>query len=191
MTILNKISSTVKLAVLSMLSTSLIPQIANAQDHEPLSAQQNLVVGKSYTVKGKTYTPKYDPNYDKAGTASWYGARFHGKPTASGENFDRFALTAAHKTLPFNSVVAVTNLKNGQSVMVRINDRGPFIGEHEIDLSEAAAKAIGMDHIGAVRVSVVTTKPATKTVPIPKSPSAKKYNNGDPVIIISGKLHAA
>ncbi len=191
MTAYNKIKPTIKLAILSLFSTSIVPQFANAQDHEPLSTEQNLIVGKSYTVGGKTYSPKHDPNYDTAGTASWYGAKFHGKPTASGETFDRFALTAAHKTLPFNSMVSVTNLETGQTVVVRINDRGPFVGNHEIDLSEAAAKAVGLKQTGTVRVSVVANKPAAMPVPIPPSPSAKKYMNGDPVIIISGKLHAA
>lgn len=76
------------------------------------------------------------------GIASWYGPKFHGKKTSNGERFSKYDLTAAHKTLPFNTKVLVTNLKNNKSVVVRINDRGPFMGDRIIDLSEAAAKVI-------------------------------------------------
>ncbi|MDX6765187.1 MAG: septal ring lytic transglycosylase RlpA family protein [Candidatus Methylacidiphilales bacterium] len=86
--------------------------------------------------------------------ASWYGGRAHGGPTASGEKFNQYALTAAHKTLPFHSRVRVTNLANGKSVIVRINDRGPFIRGREIDISYAAAKKIGMLNQGVTRVKI-------------------------------------
>jgi len=86
------------------------------------------------------------------GMASWYGAEFHGKRTASGEIYNMYALTAAHKTLPFGTYVMVKNLDNGRSVVVRINDRGPFVKGRIIDLSYAAAKAIGMIETGTARV---------------------------------------
>jgi rare lipoprotein A len=88
------------------------------------------------------------------GMASWYGPGFQGRQTASGERFNTAALTAAHRTLPFNSNVRVTNLHNGRNVMVRINDRGPFVGGRVIDLSKAAARQIGMD--GTSKVSLET-----------------------------------
>ncbi len=90
----------------------------------------------------------------QVGLASWYGSEFQGRPTASGEPFDMHAKTAAHRSLPFGTRVRVTNLANGRSVVVRINDRGPWIEERIIDLSYAAARAIGMIDAGVVRVEV-------------------------------------
>ena len=117
-------------------------------------------VGTTYTVMGGTYTPRHDPDYDVKGTASWYGPKFHGKPTATGETFDKRDLTAAHKTLPLNSMLFVTNLENGRTLMVRLNDRGPFIGDRILDLSEASAEALGMKHQGKARVRVQYAGPA-------------------------------
>lgn len=98
-----------------------------------------------YTVRGKKYyILETSAGYDECGLATWYGGRFHDRKTASGERFSIHKLTAAHKTLPFNSVVEVTNPQNGKKVTVRINDRGPFSDTHIIDLSKAAAEAIGM-----------------------------------------------
>ena len=93
-------------------------------------------------------------NFEQRGRASWYGRDFHGRRTASGERFDMNALTAAHRTLPLSSYVRVTNIKNKKSVIVRINDRGPFHTGRIIDLSRAAAKALGMQHSGTGRVEI-------------------------------------
>lgn len=93
--------------------------------------------------------------YQETGHASWYGPGFHGKRTASGKRFDRHALTAAHKTLPLNSKVKVTNLKNHASVIVTINDRGPHARRRMIDLSQAAAKAIGLKGTGPVQITAL------------------------------------
>jgi rare lipoprotein A len=93
-------------------------------------------------------------NFEQRGSASWYGSDFHGRRTASGERFDMNALTAAHRTLPLASYVRVTNIKNQKSVIVRINDRGPFHRGRIIDLSKAAAKALGMQHAGTTRVDI-------------------------------------
>ena len=87
------------------------------------------------------------------GTASWYGPGFHGKKTASGERFNQYGLTAAHKTLPLGSRVKVTNLSNGQSVVVTINDRGPYVRGRMIDLSQGAKNAIGMGGVGKVSIA--------------------------------------
>lgn len=94
------------------------------------------------------------PRLVQQGLASWYGARFHGRRTASGERFNKYHLTAAHRTLPFDAQVRVTNLRNGKSVVVRINDRGPHIRGRIIDLSYAAARLIGMHQSGVVLVRV-------------------------------------
>ena len=90
----------------------------------------------------------------ETGTASWYGPNFHGKQTANGETYNQNELTAAHKTLPFNTVVKVTNLDNGKSVTVRINDRGPYVGRRVIDISRAAAERIEMIGPGTARVRI-------------------------------------
>ncbi len=94
-------------------------------------------------------------NYAQRGIASWYGGRFHGNPTASGEIYDMYELTAAHKTLPLGTKAVITNLENHRSVEVRINDRGPFVKGRIIDLSYAAARVIGMVEKGTARVEVV------------------------------------
>lgn len=109
-------------------------------------------VGKTYTILGKSYTPMHNPNYDVTGVASWYGDKFHGKPTATGEIYDMNDFTAAHKTLPLNSMLHVTNVENGKTLMVRLNDRGPFVGDRIIDLSKASAEALGITGLGQVRV---------------------------------------
>jgi rare lipoprotein A (peptidoglycan hydrolase) len=119
-------------------------------------------VGKRYKVMGKYYTPKHEPYYDVEGIASWYGDKFHGKPTATGEIYNQYDLTVAHKTLPLNSLLFVTNLENGKSLMLRLNDRGPFIGNRIIDLSSAAAKALGTTEKGLAKVRVQYAGPANK-----------------------------
>ncbi len=100
--------------------------------------------------------------YIKQGIASWYGPGFHGKKTATGEIFDMYAMTAAHKTLPIPSYAQVTNLENHRSIIVRINDRGPFVGNRELDLSFAAAKNLDMeqDGLGAVEIKVISPSQA-------------------------------
>ena len=109
-------------------------------------------LGKPYVVDGTTYYPSYDATYDEIGDASWYGPGFHGKYTASGETFDQNDLTAAHPTLPMPSLVRVTNLSTGKSLIVRVNDRGPFKSSRIIDLSKKAAQELGIKSIAKVRV---------------------------------------
>lgn len=112
------------------------------------------VVGKPYKVAGNWYYPKRDSNYKKVGKASWYGPTFHGRKTANGEIFDRNALTAAHPTMPLPSYAKVTNLQNGKSMVVRVNDRGPFHGNRIIDLSERVAGMLGTKSSGVAKVKV-------------------------------------
>ncbi len=111
-------------------------------------------VGNTYTVAGRTYTPEVDPDYRAEGIASWYGRDFHGRRTANGEVFDMDSLTAAHPTLPIPSYVRVTNLSNHRSVIVRINDRGPFKENRLIDLSKKSADVLGFRGNGLARVRV-------------------------------------
>ncbi len=117
-------------------------------------------VGKPYSVYGKSYTPRHNPTYDRSGLASWYGEKFHGRPTATGETYNMNDITAAHKTLPLNSVVHVENLENGRSLLVRVNDRGPFVDGRIIDLSKGAATALGTLSNGVAQVRVRYVGPA-------------------------------
>lgn len=112
------------------------------------------MVGSPYVVAGELYVPRDDPNYSEVGTASWYGANFHGRLTANGEVYDMNRLSAAHTTLPLPSYVRVTNLENGASVVVRVNDRGPFHGDRIIDLSARAAEMLDMTAAGTAQVRV-------------------------------------
>lgn len=129
----------------------------HAVDEDLYSHQQ---IGKPYKMAGSTYVPKHEPKYDKSGLASWYGPKYHGRPTASGEIFNKDDLTAAHKTLPMNSMVHVENLTNGRTLTVRVNDRGPFVSGRIIDLSEASAKILGYTQNGTARVRVRYMGPA-------------------------------
>ncbi|MEM8797278.1 MAG: septal ring lytic transglycosylase RlpA family protein [Pseudomonadota bacterium] len=111
-------------------------------------------VGKPYKIRGKWYKPRHQPNYDKTGIASWYGPNFHGRKTANGEIYDQTALSAAHPTLPLPSYVRVTNLKNKRSVIVRVNDRGPFVKGRIIDLSYRTAELLDTAAGGLAKVRV-------------------------------------
>ncbi|MCS6987693.1 MAG: septal ring lytic transglycosylase RlpA family protein [Sphingomonadaceae bacterium] len=113
-----------------------------------------MKLGRPYTVLGQTYVPVDDRSYDETGLASWYGPGFAGVPTANGEPYDPEALTAAHRTLPLPSWVEVTNLDNGRQLVVRINDRGPFVKDRIIDLSRRSAELLGMERAGLARVRV-------------------------------------
>ena len=114
----------------------------------------NVKIGKPYRIDGKWYHPRHEPDYDRVGIASWYGSDFHGLQTANGEVFDMHAVSAAHTTLPLPSMVRVTNLENGRSIVLRVNDRGPFVGERIIDLSRAAARELGFERAGLAKVRV-------------------------------------
>src|SRR5579859_2069325 len=117
-------------------------------------SQGTFKVGKPYQVGGIWYYPNQDLNYDETGIASWYGPDFHEKSTANGEQFDQNSLSAAHKTLPLPSIVQVTNLENGRSIEVRVNDRGPFVGNRIIDMSRRAAQLLGFEGQGTAKVEV-------------------------------------
>ena len=111
-------------------------------------------VGSPYEINGVWYYPEEDPYYDDTGIASWYGDPFHGRTTANGEIYDMNELTAAHKTLPMPVYVRVTNLENGRSLVLRVNDRGPFVSGRIIDVSRRAAQLLGFQLEGTARVRV-------------------------------------
>jgi rare lipoprotein A len=116
---------------------------------------------KPYQVRGVWYRPRYDPDYDEKGIASWYGEQFHNRNTANGETFDMDVPSAAHKTLPLPSIVEVTDLDTGRKIRVRVNDRGPFVDGRIIDLSKAAAEQLGIARKGVARVRVRYLGPAS------------------------------
>lgn len=118
----------------------------------------NFKVGKPYKVDGQWYYPKEQYEYTETGIASWYGPGFQGKRTASGETFDTKELTAAHRTLQMPSLVRVTNLDNGRSVIVRVNDRGPFKRGRVMDVSQRAAELLGFKNIGTAKVKLELLK---------------------------------
>ena len=119
-----------------------------------LGFPRHYIVGQPYWVDGNWYYPKEDWSYDETGTASWYGEQFQGRTTADGEVFDLNTLTAAHRTLPLPVVVWVTNLNNGRSIKLRVNDRGPFADGRIIDVTRHAAHLLGFERTGIAPVRV-------------------------------------
>lgn len=144
---------------------------------------------RPYQIRGRWYQPAEQPGYDETGLASWYGPQFHGRPTATGERFDMNALTAAHKTLPLPSLVEVTNIANGRRIVVRVNDRGPFVDGRIIDLSRGSAEALGLlaAGVGEVRVRYLgraprlgggTTQQYTEAAPPARTPDVTAQPGG-------------
>src|ERR1700676_5504960 len=129
------------------------PQVS-ANHHARYHRGQPSYRAEPYQVKGVWYTPRVDYGYDETGTASWYGPGFDQQATADGEIYDMNQLSAAHKTLPLPSVVQVTNLQNGRSLRLRVNDRGPFVDGRIIDLSRRAAQLLGFETTGTASVRV-------------------------------------
>lgn len=129
------------------------PRVVNAGDSVPKGGG-TYRVGKPYVVAGRTYVPEENINYRAEGIASWYGSDFHGRLTANGEVYDMHSISAAHPTLPMPCYVRVTNLANRKSIIVRVNDRGPYEGNRVIDLSVRAAKLLGFHDKGLGRVRV-------------------------------------
>src|SRR5690348_3655478 len=126
-----------------------------SRHHGPAVAQRGFYkVGNPYTIDGVTYVPMEEFQHSETGVASWYGPGFHGKYTANGEVYDQSDHTAAHRTLQMPSVLRVTNLENGQSTVVRVNDRGPFARSRVLDVSRAAAEDLGMVGNGTARVRI-------------------------------------
>ena len=131
------------------------PDIRLIEDAEPRSEPLHRFANNPYTVDGRSYTPMRSiAPFRQRGTGSWYGRRFNGQATSSGERYDMYGMTAAHPTLPIPSYAKVTNLQNGRSVVVRVNDRGPFHSERVIDLSWTAAAKLGYADRGSAQLEV-------------------------------------
>ena len=136
------------------------PNLEAIPDAEPKPEPLHKFANRPYTALGKSFTPNTSGQpYQARGVASWYGKKFHGKRTSSGEIYNMYAMTAAHPTLPIPSYVRVTNPKNGKAVVVRVNDRGPFHSDRIIDLSYTAAHKLGYISIGSTLVDVESVDP--------------------------------
>lgn len=133
-------------------------------DPKNVHYQGHYKVGKEYKIKGRTYKPKEDVNYSQIGAASWYGSKdgFHGEKTANGDRYNKHLLTAAHRHLPLPCLVKVTNLGNNKSLIVMVNDRGPFAKNRIIDVSEKAADVLGFKKQGVAKVKVQYMKKETQ-----------------------------
>ena len=147
-----------------------LDQIADA---EPKAEPLHRYANRPYQVFGKEYVPlAFVQPYRQRGTASWYGKKFHGQRTASGEPYDMYAMTAAHPTLPIPSYARVTRVATGRSVIVRINDRGPFHQGRMIDLSYAAALKLGFAYLGSAEVELESIEPGQAVTPIEQAATA-------------------
>ena len=135
-------------------------QDLSASKSEVAKIRSKRKIGKPYQIEGLWYYPKADATYSATGIASWYGEPFHGRKTANGETYDMNQLTAAHKTLPMPTEVRVTNLENGRSLVVTVNDRGPFVHGRIIDLSRRAAQLLGVIRNGTAKVRVESLQTA-------------------------------
>ena len=137
--------------------------LASIPDAKPRAEPLHKFANRPYEVFGKNYVPLTSVRpFRQRGIASWYGKRFHGQKTASGEPYDMYAMTAAHPTLPIPSYARVTNVRNGRQVVVRINDRGPFHSNRVIDLSYAAAYRLGYIEAGSAEVEVEAVVPSVR-----------------------------
>ena len=128
------------------------PAVSSAASVAPMTTGHAW--DRPYVVGGVRYTPHEQPNYNMVGVASWYGEAYDGRRTSNGEIFDMTAVSGAHTTLPLPAMVEVTNLANGRKLVVRVNDRGPFVGNRIIDLSQEAARQLGYENSGLARVRV-------------------------------------
>jgi rare lipoprotein A len=168
------------------------PDVSRVPDAEPRDEPHSRAGNRSsYKVWGKTYRVLPDATgYSRKGTASWYGEKFHGYATSNGEIYDMYKMTAAHRSLPLPTFARVTSLENGHSVIVRVNDRGPFHSEREIDLSYAAASRLGFIDGGTARVKVEAIDPKRWQEPAAPEP-AFEGNETAPVYLQIAALGSA
>ena len=150
---------------------------------QPVPAGYKL--GDAYVVAGVRYFPRFDPNYNETGISSWYGEPFHGRDTANGERYDMNELTAAHKTMPMPSTARVTNLENGRTLMLRVNDRGPFVAGRIIDISRRGAQLLGFYRTGTAKVRVEFIEFAPLTVIADRDAPRRRLDTEEMVAIRS------
>lgn len=178
---------TVSLRAKGIVLVLLLALGACATPRQTAEPSPHFKIGEPYKINGRWYYPRHDPDYNEVGVASWYGDPFHGRLTANGEIFDMNRLTAAHTTLPLPSMAEVQNLENGRTIVVRVNDRGPFANDRIIDLSREAARRLGFEHKGLTRVRVRYAGPAglpqqRGAPPPPMEPAPPRSAPSEPVI---------
>ncbi len=169
---------TAALGVLSACAGGPPPAPVNAPP--PLPAGGIYKVGNPYQIDGVWYYPRVDYDYDETGIASWYGPGFHKRATANGETYNENELTAAHKTLPMPSLVRVTNLENGRSIVVRINDRGPFVAGRIIDMSRRGAQLLGFEQQGTAKVRVQILADESRAIAVASQNAGNTRMAGSP-----------
>ncbi len=146
-------------------------------------ASPQYKIGKSYQIQGTWYYPAEDFGYEETGIASWYGAQFHGRRTANGEIYDMNTLTAAHRTLPMPSFVRVTNLGNGRSLILKVNDRGPFARNRIIDISRRGAQLLGFHDAGTARVRVQIMADKSRAIAARTKSEVQLAEVGSPITV--------
>ncbi len=160
---------------------ALLPSCASRPSQTGAEGGGYYKVGQPYQVNNKWFYPREDYSYDETGIASWYGDDFHNLKTANGEIYNKNELTAAHKTLPLPSLARVTNLDNGRSIVVRVNDRGPFSGARIIDVSQRSAQLLGFERQGTAKVRVQVLADESKAI----ADAMRRY--GKPVSVASAE----
>lgn len=159
-------------------------RVAKVQDGTTAAVPSGIYkVGNPYKIENTWYYPAVDYEYSESGIASWYGSKFHGRTTANGERFDMNELTAAHRTLPMPSFVRVTNLENGRSLVLRVNDRGPFARGRIIDVSRRGAQLLGFEVQGTAKVRVEILAPQSQAIAARMQGRAQVASVGSPLTV--------
>lgn len=179
---MKKTSRLISLACL-LIVTACASQQGGRSGHGSATPTPGYKVGQPYEISGNWYYPKEDYSYDETGIASWYGQDFHDQATANGEIFNKNELTAAHKTLPLPTLARITNLDNGRSIVVRINDRGPFSGARIIDVSQRAAQLLGFEQQGTAKVRVQVLADESKAI----ADAMRHYGTNAPTQVASAE----
>ena len=157
-----------------------VKRVADVVEQKPKARYK---VGNPYQIRGTWYYPREDYEFDETGIASWYGAKFHGRKTANGEIYDMNMLTAAHRTLPMPSYVRVTNLENGRSLVLKVNDRGPFAKGRIIDISRRGSQLLGFQKQGIARVRVQILAAKSRAVAVRMKNQVKLEKYGSPITV--------
>jgi rare lipoprotein A len=160
-----------------------VKQVAKKTEDKKKTSYGKYKIGNPYQIKGVWYYPKEDFEYDKTGIGSWYGKKFHGRKTANGEIYDMNGISAAHRTLPMPSFVRVTNLDNGRTLNVRINDRGPYAHGRILDLSRRAAQLLGYERQGTARIRVRILEDQSRDVAARLKGDAELAKVGSPITV--------
>ena len=159
---------------------SAVEEDAGAAGKQPVGEYK---IGNPYQIQGVWYYPAEDYEYDKTGISSWYGAQFHGRKTANGETYNMNALTAAHRTLPMPSYIRVTNLENGRSLILRVNDRGPFARGRILDVSRRGSQLLGFHKNGTARVRVQIMADRSRALAIRVKGQVQLAKIGSPITV--------